>query len=208
MDLTSPIPWSIFMLAPQTNEPKGTILDILSQLARLTRAQADLNQATQEEKRDFEQRLTSMERHTAVYMEVALKAGSLSRDDLIREASCIAGSIYTKLQFRDAQTSDAEMQGLRDRLLYIFTHLETEIAEPHKLDTEGPFLLWIMFCGGILCVSAEQRAFFVPRMKSLTTQLSIENWQEVDGILRGYLWSSKIDSWTFRMLWHEVELVC
>jgi hypothetical protein len=38
MDLTSPTPWTIFMLTPQTAiEPNGSILGILSQLARLTR---------------------------------------------------------------------------------------------------------------------------------------------------------------------------
>ena len=132
MDLTSPIPWSIFLLAPNVDEPHGSILGILSQLARLTRLQHGLSQAASGDKDDFEDKLAYMEKITAFYMEKALVTASLVRNDLIREASCLAGSIYTRLQFRDARTSDTEMQGLRKRLLYIFTQLELQSFEPQK----------------------------------------------------------------------------
>jgi hypothetical protein len=194
------------MLAAQPNEPHGTILGTLSQLARLTCLQPNLDRATDEEKHNFEHRLADMERRTAAYMEKALAAGSLIRNDLIREASCVAGSIYTKLQFRGSQIGDSDMQDLRERLLYIFTHLEAEIEEPQRVEAEGPFLMWILFCGGVLCVMDEQRPFFVSKIKSLANQLGIEGSHEVDEILRGYLWSDRIDNSTFSMLWQEVEM--
>ena len=45
-------------------------------------------------------------------------------------------------------------------------------------------------------------------IKSLSLQLRIERWQDVDAILKGYLWSDKIDILTARMLWQEVEACC
>ena len=79
-----------------------------------------------------------------------------------------------------------------------------EIA-PDRLQTEGPFLLWILFCGGILCLSSEERTFFVERIVRLLVLLGLRGWEEVDGMLRGYLWTEKLGDRTCAVLWDEVE---
>jgi Fungal specific transcription factor domain len=201
------------MLAPQTTDPNRSILGILSQLARLTHMQAALPKATDILKsstfkeRAFEERLTAMEQHLNAYMLNAAPAGRLDHAALMRKACCISGSIYTHLQFRDTQPGNAEMQALKERLIHTLINLDTITIEPHRLDTEGPFLLWILFCGGILCVSCDERTFFVDRIASLLLKLGIERWDEVDSILRGYLWTGNLCTGTRRMLWEEIDTV-
>jgi hypothetical protein len=91
----------------------------------------------------LEKRLTSMEQRLAAYIAQALSLGSLSRIDLTREASFIAGSIHTHLQFRDAQPSNPETQLLKDRLVSILAHLESRdrLQCVPRLRTEGLLLL-------------------------------------------------------------------
>jgi hypothetical protein len=115
-----------------------------------------------------------MEQHLAAYIAQALSLGSPRRIDLTPEASCIAGSIYTHLQFRDAQPSNPETQLLKDSLVSILMHLETDNNASHRLRTEGPLLLWILFCGRILCSSGGERLFLANRIASLMMQLQIE----------------------------------
>jgi hypothetical protein len=199
------------MLVPQTTEPNRSILGILSQLARLTSVQADLTKATDIlkcsifEESAFEERLTAMEQHLNTYIAKAVSTGNLDRAALMREASCISGSIYTHLQFRDAEPANVAMQALKDRLFYLLNNLDTDTIVPHRLDTEGPFLLWILFCGGILCMTSDERSFFVNRIASLMLKVGIQRWEEVDGILKGYLWTEKLCTRTCWMLWEEVR---
>ena len=194
------------MLAPQNTEPESSIIGILSQLARLTRMQANLEQNPDRAKHaTFEQWLASMEQHITAYCAKALAVGSRTRIELIREASCIAGSIYTQLQFRDSEPDSTNLQNLKGRLVSIFADLDTESIAADRLRTEGSFLLWILFCGGILCLSGEERAPFVERILRLVMLLGLQGWEEVDGILRGYLWTGKLGDGTCGVLWDEVE---
>ncbi|KAE9362867.1 hypothetical protein N431DRAFT_143607 [Stipitochalara longipes BDJ] len=194
------------MLAPQTTEPERSILGILSQLARLTHVQSNLDHKDRAQYIAFEQWLASMEQHIAAYLAKALTIGRRSHIELIREASCIAGSIYTQLQFRDAQPGSLSLQLLKNRLLSIFAYLDTENIAPDRLQFEGPFLLWILFCGGILCMNGDERAFFVERIVGLMVLLGMKGWEEMNGILRGYLWTGKLGGWTCLVLWDEVEM--
>jgi hypothetical protein len=174
--------------------------------AALPKATDILKSSTFKE-RAFEERLTAMEQHLNAYMLNAAPAGRLDRAALMRKACCISGSIYTHLQFRDTQPGNAEMQALKERLIHTLINLDTITIEPHRLDTEGPFLLWILFCGGILCVSCDERTFFVDRIASLLLKLGIERWDGVDSILRGYLWTGNLCTGTRRMLWEEIDTV-
>jgi hypothetical protein len=197
------------MLAPQNTEPERSILGILSQLAHLTRTQADLAQSQntdQAQHAAFEQWLASMEQHTATYLSKATVAESRTHVEPFREATCIAGSIYTQLQFRDAEPSASNLQLLKEHLVSVLAHLNIENIAPDRLPTEGPFLLWILFCGGILCMGGEERGFFVERIVRLVELLGLKGWDEVEGILRGYLWTERVGGWICLVLWDEVEM--
>jgi hypothetical protein len=197
------------MLAPQNTEPERSVLGILSQLAHLTHTQADLAQSKNQDQAQhaaFEKLLASMEQHTATYLSKAPVAESLTQVEPFREATCIAGSIYTELQFRHAEPSASNLQVLKERLVSVLTHLNFENIAPNRLPIEGPFLLWILFCGGILCMGVEERGFFVERIARLVELLGLKLWEEVEGILRGYLWTERVGAWICLVLWDEVDM--
>jgi hypothetical protein len=208
VDITSPMPWSMLMLAPQSGDLNQSIPAILSQLVRLRKLEAGLRDAMAEEKLSYEELLTATEDKMRLYIMKTTSLASLDRTDLIREASCTSGLIYSTIQFRQAVPGDVALNVLKDRLIHVFNNLDIEVIEPQSLKTEAPFLLWILFSGCILCMNDAERIFFTSRIISLITLLNFKTWEEVDGLMKGYIWTDKWDNWPDWNLRYEIETSC
>jgi hypothetical protein len=181
----------------------------MSQLVRLTRLQPELRERAPEEKESFEQWLISLEEVILTYIAKATSKDSLNFNELICEACCISSSIYIKRQFREDllhdPLDDSEVQRLEKRMASIFKNLDNETVSRKSLDSDGSYLLWMLLTGAMLCKVNAAKASFVKHIAIIVTILQITTWEEINSILRGYMWTDAFFIRTCRTIWDEVE---
>jgi hypothetical protein len=205
VDFISAVPWSIILRSSQHGASPNKFLAILYQLNFLTNLHNNSTEKNIHEMLFFEQRLNSIEQLLSFHILRAMQKGHLDYHDRVREACCISCSIYARIVFRDAGPHDEKLGILRTCLEDAIIKLDIVGCDKLRLDDEAPFLLWILFIGGILCGTTQNRAFFVSRIMWILSNSQIVNWDQMDLILRRYLWTEKLSRGTCWELWREVE---
>lgn len=178
-------------------------MGILYQLVHLTHLQTSIVETTVHDADSFEKLLQHVEELMSFHINRTITASS--RNDFASKAGSIACSIYCNIVFRNAEPNDTKLEILKSRLIAIITNLDNIGIQKHRLKPEALFLVWVLFTAGILCVNEEEQVFFIEHITVLLQHLQIKTWEQVDCVLRGYLWTDKMYPQLCLKFWNQVE---
>lgn len=89
------------------------------------------------------------------------------------------------------------------------THLlQQELEKIHIESLEMPRLtmhLWTLVMGAIACIGLSERSWFVSKITKLSQIMEIREWQDLQKVLRSYLWHPGTSNADGIELWDEVE---
>lgn len=83
--------------------------------------------------------------------------------------------------------------------------LKTSIEQTEILFDEynANLLLWILVLGGIAAESKQERPWYIKQLANYARTNCIEDWEDVEDIMHGFLWSSSACRQAGTKLWTE-----
>lgn len=134
-----------------------------------------------------------------------LKNQSICTDDLHYESCRLATIAYSLLVIFPVLPIPGPFEILTERLRQ---ELETIPLEGHTIPRLRMHL-WILVMGAIACIGLPDRSWFISRIATLSQTMKICKWQDLQTVLRKFLWHPSTSNTDGIEIWNEVkEEIC
>jgi hypothetical protein len=156
---------------------------------------------------EFASRRTSIEHLLLFARQGLVSMHRTDQDARLREACCIAGSIYVSYVFHGLQPrATMVLKMLKRRLMSCVESLELENhGKSDQLPASIAAIFWALCVGGTMAVDLEERTWFVLRLSRVAKQLGLMCWEQVLPILNCFLWHEKMETKAWKDIWADVQ---
>ena len=119
-------------------------------------------------------------------------------------SGCLAAIIYTDNQLRGINFRAQIMQRVVERLKLSISVVLSNISQHDLKENAARAILWALVVGAIASDIRPCRGWFVERVVDFCDALDLQTWEEIERILKGFLWPP---AWYTQglILWNEVE---
>jgi len=200
-----------FQAFPEMDTPHA-LFHLRQQTKSLTdlhfRLKACPSRTSTDETIEFTVRRTSIEQFVFLAgQSFAILHGS-DRDARLREACCIAGSIYVRYVLRDFQRRPTDiLEILKRRFMNCVERFELETFSQNRLPVSVSVaaLFWALNLGAAMSLDMAERTWFVLRMSRCAKILELRSLEQVLSILNGFLWVEKLENEAWKEIWGELR---
>ncbi|KUJ17343.1 uncharacterized protein LY89DRAFT_718060 [Mollisia scopiformis] len=129
------------------------------------------------------------------------------KDARLREASCIAGSIYVRTVLQGFQARPSVGQkNLTRRLMTCVERFELEDrGKTGAESTSIAALFWALNVGGTVSLDLEERTWFILHLSRVVKQLGLRSWGQGLSILNCFLWEEKLETEAWKSISADVQ---
>jgi hypothetical protein len=214
-----PAPNSEDMISNHSFSDKHTSIDfasfsqrdtaiVLSHLRRemidLTKVQSHLmacpSRTSTAEAMEFAARRTNIEHTLLSVGQWFAHTNEPGKDDRLREACSIAGSIYVNYVLRGFQYKlTIALKTLKRRLMTCVERFELEDnGKTDSVSISTAVLFWALSVGVTVSLDLEERTWFVLRMSKAAKRLGLKNWEQALSLVNQVLWAEKLENETWK----------
>jgi hypothetical protein len=119
-------------------------------------------------------------------------------------SGCLAAIIFIDNQLRGINFRARIMDRVVGRLQLSISMVLDDISKHDVQKNAARAILWALFVGAIAAETRNCRGWFVEHLLDFCDVLDIQTWEEMEKILRGFLWPSTWQTQS-HVLWNEVE---
>ncbi|MCJ1308005.1 hypothetical protein MMC25_001655 [Agyrium rufum] len=129
------------------------------------------------------------------------------QDARLREACCLAGSIYVNYVLRGFKPSSALiLKTLKKRLMTCVERFELETRGRTKdVPTSIAVLFWALNVGGTMSLDVTEKSWFMLRLSRTAKHFGVRDWKSASLLLGDYPWAVKLQNEAWESIWVDLE---
>jgi hypothetical protein len=172
-----------------------------------SRLMADPSQTSTIEAMEYAAKRTSVEQMLLLAGQGFAIMYGPDQDARLREACCIAGSIYVSTVLRGCQFGPTAMQKtLTRRLINCVERFELEDGgKTDVVPSSIAVLFWALSVGGTMSLDLEERTWFLLRLRRAVKQLGLRSWEQCLSILNCFLWEEKMENEAWKSISADLQ---
>ena len=139
--------------------------------------------------------------HTNTIADTARYTKKVSSTIVTFEAHRVAALIFLNLVLRECLPYGHLLQSIKSQLLEI---LQTTRGATSCLRSQPKTAIWTYFMGGLLSVNGAEEEWFADRIRETMIVMDIEEWEDMEEVLRETVWVESLKVPTWVSLWQRV----